>query len=122
MMKLKCEVCGEKFEATHSRSWGDHCNQCAGWLRALAKGPFQNFSADYQKLGTVVAYLIKKNELKEDDFVHGLIKGLRKKIVIQGNFERGFSTPAEGVAPSRQRKRSKGDESGKRGEDNLTTP
>ncbi len=71
-MRLKCEICGEKFDATHSRSWGDHCSPCAGWIRALAKGPFQNFTADYQRLGMVVAYLIKKNELKEDDFIHGV--------------------------------------------------
>ena len=106
-MKLRCEVCGEKFDATHSRSWGDHCSLCAGWLRALAKGPFQNYTADYQRLGMVVAYLIKKNELKEDDFVHGLIKGLRKKMLIQGNFEKGFNALIGDVAAPRRRKRSK---------------
>mgnify|MGYP001430897745 CR=1 FL=1 len=113
-MRLKCEICGEKFDATHSRSWGDHCSPCAGWLRALAKGPFQNFTADYQRLGMVVAYLIKKNELKEDDFIHGVIKGLRKKILMQGNFERDFNAPAEDVAAPRQKKPSKGDKLKKR--------
>lgn len=106
-MKLKCEICGEKFDAAHSRSWGDHCSPCAGWLRALAKGPFQSSTPDYQRLGMVVAYLIKKNELTEDDFIHGVIKGLRKKILIQGNFDRGFNAPAEGVATPHPGKRNR---------------
>ncbi len=107
-MKLKCEICGEKFDATHSRSWGDHCSPCAGWLRALDKGPFQSSTPDYQRLGMVVAYLIKKNELTEGDFIHGVIKGLRKKILIQGNFDRGFNAPAEDGATPHPGKRSRG--------------
>ena len=108
-MKLKCEVCGEKFDATHSRSWGDHCNLCAGWLRALAKGPFQDYAADYRKLGMVVAYLIKRNELKEDDFIHGLVEGLRKKLVLQGELDNGFTTLAEETTSPDKGKGSKGE-------------
>jgi len=78
MKKLRCEVCGEEFEAAHSRGWGDHCEICAGWLRALTWGPFQDHHANYEKLGMAITYLVKKNELKEEDFIHGLTKGIRK--------------------------------------------
>ena len=77
-MKLRCKICGEEFEAGHSRSWGEHCRICAGWLRALTKGPFQKYDAHYEKLGMTIAYLVKKGELKEKDFIHGLIKGIRE--------------------------------------------
>ena len=77
MKTLLCEICREKFEAAHSRPRGDHCEECAVWLRALTWGPFQDHHANYEKLGMTIAYLIKKDELKEKDFIHGLIKGVR---------------------------------------------
>ena len=41
MKRLTCDVCGKQFDATKSRSWGSHCERCAGWLRALAKDLFK---------------------------------------------------------------------------------
>ena len=79
MKNLTCVICNEKFAAEHHRSWPDYCETCAEWLRALGKGPRQKGDEkDYTKLGITIAYLIKHDELKENDFIHGLIKGIRK--------------------------------------------
>ena len=77
-MRLTCEICGEEFEAAHSRSWGAHCETCAGWLRALTEGPFQEGRPNREKLGMTIAYLVKKGKLRENDFIHGLVKGVSK--------------------------------------------
>ena len=85
MKKLICEICGNQFEAEHSRSWGNYCKECAGWLRALKWGPFQDHHASYEKLGMTFAYLIKKGELKEEDFIHGLIQGIKRNLIDKGS-------------------------------------
>ena len=79
-MKVICEICEGDFQAQHSRPHGDRCNVCAGWLRVLGKGPKQEEypDEDYEKLGMVIAYLIKQGELKEKTFIHGLIQGIKK--------------------------------------------
>ena len=77
-MKVICEICGGEFQAQRSRQYGNRCENCAGWLRALKMGPVQEPDADYEKLGMVIAYLIKRGELKEKDFIHGLIQGIKK--------------------------------------------
>jgi len=78
MEELKCEICGKKFEAAYSRKWGNHCKECAEWLRVLKWGPNQDHDANYEKLGMAIAYLIKKGKLKEENFIHGLIEGIKK--------------------------------------------
>ena len=77
-MRITCQICGDEFQAQHARPHGDHCEECAGWLRALTWGPYQEHEANYEKLGMTIAYLVRKGDLKEKDFIRGLIKGIRK--------------------------------------------
>ena len=67
MKRLTCDVCGKQFDATKSRSWGSHCERCAGWLRALGQGPFQDHRAyekSYEELGAVMTLLIRQGKLR----------------------------------------------------------
>jgi len=77
-MRLKCEICGEVFEAAHLRPHGDHCVTCAGFLSVLDKGPYQQHTHENdKKFGMVVIYLIKKGYVGEG-FFHGLNEGIKK--------------------------------------------
>lgn len=67
MRQLKCDICGKQFDAAKGRSWGNHCKGCAGWLRALGQGPFQDHPAYeryYNELGAVITLLIREGKLK----------------------------------------------------------
>lgn len=92
-MKVKCEVCGEEIDSARRRPSGDYCYICGGWLPQLGKGPRQDnwlmpedkgrspeelHPVYYEKLGMVISYLVRSGKLREEDFVHGLIKGMRR--------------------------------------------
>ncbi len=78
-MRVTCDICGAGFRAQHARPHGNHCVTCAEWLRALKKGPYQEHpDANYEKLGVVIGHLLKGGELRERDFIRGLVKGIKK--------------------------------------------
>lgn len=67
MQQLTCDICGKQFDAAKSRSWGNHCKECAGWLRALGQGPSQDHRAYerfYKELGAVITLLIRQGKLR----------------------------------------------------------
>ena len=67
MLKFICDVCGEQFEGVKSRRRGNHCEGCAGWMRALGQGPFQDhkyYENGYNKLGAVISLLFREGKLR----------------------------------------------------------
>lgn len=77
-VEYNCEVCRQRYQARKEHDDPKHCKACAEWLRSLGVGPRQRGGKDYRRLGLVVADLIRKGKLGEDDFIGGFVEGIRK--------------------------------------------
>ena len=73
-----CDICGEDFISGRERRGPKHCRVCAEWLRSLGKGPFQTWAVDYEKLGMVIGYLVGTGKLGVEDFIAGVVSGIRQ--------------------------------------------
>ena len=77
-VRYTCEGCGEVYQAGKEHEDPKHCKVCAGWLRDLGMGPRQKGGKDYRKLGLVIVHLVKEGKLGGDEFIGGLVEGIRK--------------------------------------------